>query len=219
MEILVNGQPGMASAPDDASLGEIIQYLRVEFGRQRLVVRTFTVNGEEVFPDDDAELCARLAGDLEKLEVQLATLEAVSHDVLDELAAKMPDLAAQAVSVTEKLQTGDANVASEELQRFVNSVAYVVDAISNIQQLLNIDFAKYNTDEHDVKESFNSLGSQLNDLHEAVKDRDMATLGDILEFDLAPKIELMGTMMQALRDDIRQQVEAEVEAERKAQGE
>lgn len=213
MEILVNGQSGLASAPDDAPLGEVFQHLRVEFAKQRLVVRTFVVDGEEVFPDDNEELCAKTAADIGKLEIQLATLEAVAHDVLDELSEKMPALSAQAVTVTEKLQTGESGVAGEDLQRFVNSVAYVIEALSNIQQLLSIDFSKYDTDEHKVAEEFESLTSQLNDLNEAVKYKDVATIGDVLEFDIAPKVEFFGQVMQKLRDDIRTKVEAEVEAE------
>lgn len=213
MEILVNGQSGLAGTTDDVTLGELFHYLRAEFGKQRLVVRTFTLDGKEVFPDENEELCEKTPADFEKLEIQLATLEAVAHDVLDELSEKMPTLSEQAVNITEKIQTGDASTATDDLERFVNSVAYVMDALSSIQQLLDVDFATYDTEEDKVSEAFESLTVQLKELHEAIQEKDMATLGDILEFDLAPKIELFGNVMQSLRDDIRAKVEAEAAAE------
>ena len=208
MEIFVNCQPGLASSENDVPLGELFQYLRNEFAKQRLVVRGFTLDGTVVIPEDDEATCASTPAKHKKLELDVAAAEVVAMDVLNELASKMPDLSGEAVKITELLQTGEMKTAGERLLRLNNTTQYVVQAISSINALLGNEVAAIQRDGKTINHCITTLGAQLGELKTALDEQDFATVGDVLEFDISQSITLLGSLMGDISEHIQRQLEA-----------
>ncbi len=213
MEILVNGQANIASSDDNVLIGQLLEYLRGEFGKQRLVARSFVLDGQEIFPDGDDPVLQQTPENFKRLEVNVVGVEVVSYDVLDELGSNMPELSKHAVKVTEMLQTGESTQAGQELEKLNASIFYVINAISSIKQLMGIDLSALSDDDMNVDEFLKNFAKDLQELTQSLKDEDFTMTGDVLEFDLAPQIESLGTLIYRIRDKIREELEENQEAE------
>jgi hypothetical protein len=211
MEIFVNGQAGIAGTDDDVRLGDLFEYLQREFVKQRLLVRAWMLDGEEVFPDGGDEATTAILNSTpegrSKLEIQVAPFEVIAHDVLVELETGVPELAGKATQITEMLQKSDFAHAREELVRFSNSAMYVSQAMTSISTLLGIDLPKLmggTTIQADIEK----LGSFLKDVETALNENDFVTVGDILEFDVGPATKALVSLLTLMRQDVEEKLAA-----------
>ncbi len=201
MEILVNGQKGLASTDDDVELGDLFDFLRNEFANQRMAVRTWSLDGTEVFPDEDQLLRKRTPAGYKELRAEVAPFEVVAHDVLQELESNVPELSDKAVQITEAYQRGEQSKAAEELRKFIDSVHYVTEAMKTIANLTGIDVSE-KMNESGGTENLKKLGEYLSALDGALSDSDLATVGDVMEFDIAPSVDTLVKMLALMRSEV-----------------
>jgi hypothetical protein len=201
MEILVNGQKDIASTEDNVELGDLFDFLRGEFAAQRMAVRGWVLDGGEVFPDEDELLRKRSPAAYKLLEIEVAPFEVIAFDVLRELESNVPELSEKAVGITESYQRGEQAKAAEELRRFIDSVHYVTEAMKTIATLTGIDVSTKMA-ESGGTENLKKLGEYLAALDSALGESDLATVGDVMEFDIAPSIDTLVKMLALMRSDI-----------------
>lgn len=206
MEILVNGQSGLASTENDVELGALFNYLRNEYAAQRLVIRRIQLDGKDVFIDEGGPELSDTPEKYQKCEIELAPIEVVAVDVLAELEANVPQLGEKAVLVTELLQKSQFKQAREELQRFIDSTQYVSAALKTINELTGIDMAPV-IEKAGLRDDISLLGTHLAGVEAAIKDEDYATVGDIMEFDVSPSVRTLVTLLRLMRAEVEAEID------------
>lgn len=206
MEILVNGQAGLASTDDDVELGSLFNYLRNEYASKGLVIRRVALDGQEVFIDEGGPILSETPVNYRKCEIEVAPLEVVAIDVLAELEANVPQLSEKAVSITELLQKSKFKEAQEELVRFIDSTQYVFQALKTINELTRIEIGPV-VEAAGIKDDIGALGGHLAGVEAALREEDYATVGDIMEFDVSPGVKTMVTLLGLMRKEIEAELE------------
>ncbi|MCA8940452.1 MAG: hypothetical protein KDB07_11615 [Planctomycetes bacterium] len=205
MEIFINGQSGLVSADDDVSVEGIHAYLQQELAKQGLIIQAFVLDGEEVFFDVASDVHGKNLQDYKKLEVQCAPAEQIAWDILTELEDKPSLLGAEAAKVTEELQTGKTKEAHERLVRFSNSISYIINGISGANGVIGSNLAETLSD--DENERLAKVGEYLTEIDTAIRDEDFTTVGDVLEFDLAPALQVLTAIISRLKADLAERAE------------
>jgi hypothetical protein len=206
MEILVNGQSGLASTDNDVELGALFNYLRNEYAGKGLVIRRVVLDGQDVFIDEGGPVLSETPEKYQKCEIEVAPLEMVAIDVLVELEANVPQLAAKAVAITEHLQKSEFAKAHKELQRFIDSTQYVFQAVKTINELTGIEMGPV-LEAAGLKDDIGALGGHLAGVETAIREEDYATVGDIMEFDVSPSVQTMVRLLSLMRSEIEAELE------------
>lgn len=200
MKIWINGESGLVETDDDVNVQELHDYLTQELAKQGLVICGFKLDDEDVFFDVASEIHAKQASEFTKCEVDCAGAEQVSWDILCELEDKPAVLSQEAIKITEELQTGKTKEAHERLVRFSNSVSYIINGIAGANGVLGLDFTKsLNAEE---QERLGKVGTYLKDLETAVEEQDFTTVGDVLEFDVAPALGVLTTIITHMKGEL-----------------
>ncbi|MCK6439152.1 MAG: hypothetical protein L6Q71_02995 [Planctomycetes bacterium] len=204
MDILINGERGLVETDEDVTLGQLIEYLRGELLKQRLIARTFAVDGKVLdHLDDSLDILGKSPKDFNTLDVTVASAEAVAHDLMTEFVSRVPMLSKDAVSITESLQSGDTKKGKEKLLTFIEQSLDVVKGLGSVSVLVHYNPADPKLSIHGALEALNG---HLKSLSESIADNDYTTAGDILEFDIAPAIGDLQPMMKNLKSEVEKVV-------------
>lgn len=212
MEIYINGQAGIAAVEEDAlnlSLGHLYAHLREELTKQCQVIRSVHADGTECFPDEVQADADRPLSSITKLDLEVASFGLVSFEVVQELADKAPSLKEEAVRITEVLQTGNLQDAREKLKIFADTVGYIVQTIGTVAGLVNVKLADV-CDDESTEKGLLKLGEFLKEIDTAINEQDYATVGDILEFDVAPSLDVLLTLLDRLKTYIFERLDGDV---------
>lgn len=207
MKILVNGESSIFETDDDVTMEELFEYLRQELPKSQLVVRTFVVDGKELNEDEDnEEVLKKSPAGFETLDVTADPPIIVARDVLSEWIENIPLLSNDAIKVTETLQSGDAGAGTNMLMAFIDEGINVVNSLYDISRMVKYQTPTDAESKGTIK-VLDELSNHLKELGRSLNEKDMATVGDILEFDIAPAITNLIPMMKELRESVVQLIE------------
>ena len=208
MEILINGQANLASTDGNVKIGELLHYMAEELVKQRMIAQGYTLDGKEFDPHATPGVLERTAGEFQKLEIDIAPFEVVAYNVVGELIQGTIVLGEETVKVTELFQKGQLQDAAKRLDMLADSTSYVVEALKPVIGLCGFASDTKLKDGKTFDATLATLIDRLTSLKTSLGEKDYATVGDVLEFDIRPSLESLTDAMGMMRTKLDGMIQA-----------
>lgn len=201
MEVIVDGARNFAveGDPDDvlAVVGAADKFL---LGQGRMIV-SVTVDGHPVAPED-------LVGELESREVsEVRTLEIVSEEqgrlveeCLEELRASLPELPAACRALSQVFHGEEPGSGYEPFQQLAEIWAHIKEREQLVVAALRLDVDELSLDGVPFQRMHEELNGFLEEAEAALRNNDLILLGDLLEYELAPRAEREVALVALLQE-------------------
>lgn len=190
MEVMVDGQRYFAvqGQPKDLLelLGAVTDYLRDQ-GRAMV---TMTIDGVAMMPDELAEFSAnRPLDDIRAIAVTSRPIADLVNECLRELHASIPELATACHSLAEVFHGEVPEDGFEPFLSLADIWSHVKQREIMVANILGLDLPLLSIGEKSVHQVHLELNAFLEEAVQAITNGDYVLLGDLLEYELAPRAE------------------------------
>lgn len=190
MDVIVDGESNysLKGEPADAisAVGAVSEYLRAQ-GRSILSVK---VDGAEVRPED---LAARLkdlpASAVGKIEIGSERVATLVDDCLKGLVSLVPELPNVCRSLAQVFQGERPEEGFDPFVELAEFWSQIKSREAMVTNALELDVAALKVGGKSIESIHAELNQFLEEAEQALKDGDMILLGDLLEYELAPRAE------------------------------
>ncbi len=201
MELIVDGERNFEfqGAPEDAlsALAAVDQHLQDQ-GRAMLEVK---VNGEIIGPED---VVGRLEGtaleDLQTLEVRSSDLGGLVAQSIKDLEDALPELPVACRKLAEVFHGDIPEEGFEPFNELANIWSHVKAQQARIATVLQLDMTEVAVGGKPASQFHEELNQYLEEAAAAVEAGDCVLLGDLLEYELAPRAEQEAELVNLLKD-------------------
>ncbi len=199
MDIIIDGSRdfGFTNPPPDllSALCAIDDYLR-ENGRIPVAIQ---VDGEKLVPEKLIEsLQNKKIDEVNELEITSRSLKTVVMETLDSIREAVPLLQGICHNLAEIFQSEQPEKGYEPFEQ----LAFLWGEVKNKELLiiknLTLDLESLKINGRTLKQHHDELNKYLQEALEALKAQDGVLLGDLLEYELAPRAELEEEIFNSL---------------------
>jgi iron-sulfur cluster repair protein YtfE (RIC family) len=199
MDVMVDGQQLALDMSAATEFMDVVQIVSSHLGDQGRTIVAITIDGREVSPAElAAEYGERPLADVARLEVESQELATMVRHLLDEMATTLPELPNACRSLAKVFHGDDPESGYEPFQELAaiwNEVKerqrLIVSVLSMAPDDLEIDGTSF---EHIHQD----LNQYLAEAVEAIEAGDCVSLGDLLEYELAPRAEMESAIVAKL---------------------
>ena len=204
MDVRVDSQVFPSSSQDQsdavAVLAQVSEVLRAR-GRAIMGVK---LDGKTVSPDRIAEVFGgRRPDDVGLVEVESEDIQTLVESSLNDLERLLPELPSVCHQLAEEFQGETPEAGFEPFHQFALIWQTVKEREMMVANALNIDLASLHMDGAPIPTMHKELNEFLDECAEALKTGDCVVLGDLLEYELAPRAEAEMKIVAALREHAR----------------
>jgi hypothetical protein len=189
MDVSVDGERNVLLAGETDVLGLVSQVMGTLHLQGRSVM-DLRVDGEEVSPE---MLTHRLKGlhpgDVGVLEISTEVTAKLVADSLGELQSILPDLPNACRSLAEVFHSGAPQEGFEPFQQLANIWTHIKQREALIGRALGVQLDALALGDATVGQCHLELNAFLEEAAQAIQDGDCILLGDLLEYELAPRAE------------------------------
>jgi hypothetical protein len=190
MDVILDGEHNFAieGAPESvlSVLGALDQFLQ---DRGRAMVH-LTLDGEMVYPSQvNTRFSAMSPSEINRIEVQSASLEELVGQSIAELEDALPELPAACRRLAEVFHGEAPEDGFEPFNELARIWEHVKAQQARIAAVLQIDLKTLEVDGQPVSELHAQLNEFLVESVAALEAGDCVLLGDLLEYELAPRAE------------------------------
>ena len=206
MDVRVDSQgyPSSSEDQDDAMavLAQVSEALRDQ-GRAIMGVK---IDGEVLPSDRLADvLGGKQTADIGLLEIESQDIQTLVDSTLDELEALLPELPGVCHQLAEEFQGETPESGFEPFHKFALIWQTIKEREMMIANALDIDLASLDVGAVPIPTMHRELNEFLSECGEALQTGDCVVLGDLLEYELAPRAEAEMSIVAALRERARAQ--------------
>jgi len=198
MHVLVDGQTQLeieSPATVVEAVGVAVESLRAQ-GRAVVGVR---VNGEDLPPEALSERFADTPAASVCLELATRSMQELVLEALDQLRDTLPELPDACRKLAMVFQSEQPEEGYEPFQELADIWGLVKTRQRMAADALEVDLDSIEIQGQPLAEHLRELNSFLEESAQALRDGDTVLLGDLLEYELAPRAELEGEIVSALR--------------------
>jgi hypothetical protein len=200
VELFIDKKPSNQYAAGAADVMSALMAASEDLRQQGRVILSVRMDGVALSPDTMLETLK------DKPTAEAGVVDIVSDDIthvvcetLDELEAVLPDLPEACHSLAEVFQGQDPAAGYEPFDRLATIWKTVKEREMQVVNALNIDTSAFLVSGAPLVRMHGELNTFLAEAAEALKNEDCILLGDLLEYELAPKAEAELEIVRALR--------------------
>ncbi len=196
MEILINGLTINYTRENESNLGEILGALESECERSGMTITGIRVDDRALEASELDALFAQDPDDVSKIELETISGQDI-RGMLRELGGEFSLCVVPLTDVPIQLQTGKELAVMETINRFSVSLERLYRLLP-LLPLGGFDDEALNVGDTRLSELPGFLSPILEELLDALKKKDTILVGDLSEYELAPKIEELSAVLSAL---------------------
>jgi hypothetical protein len=205
MEIIIDGDRGFAPQGDPpdalAMAAAITEFLR-ERGRG---IVSLKVNDRNIHPQALVEELEGLPLEqVNAIEVESRDLGSMVDDVLAQIRPAVEELPSMCHQLATVFQGDKPEEGYEPFEKLAEVWGHVKGREAQIAQALQLDVAATQLDDKSLQQVHEELNQYLLEAAEALQAQDVILLGDLLEYELAPRAELETQIVSLLEERARQ---------------
>ncbi len=205
MDVIIDGTRthSFENPPADiiAALAEVSSTLQSE-GR---AIVAMVVDGRQISADGLADTLGTKTPD------EIGTIEVTSEDIsvlvrqsLDDLEETLPNLPQACHELARVFQGTDPSQGYEPFQRLAELWGHVKEREKMVANALGIDLDTMETGHAAIRSLHENLNSVLDDAARAIECNDLVLLGDLLEYELAPRAESEAEIVAFLKEQAQE---------------
>ncbi|NIA14335.1 MAG: hypothetical protein GWP08_09650 [Nitrospiraceae bacterium] len=204
MDVRVDSQAHPSRPQDEgdalAVLAQVSEALRAR-GRAIMSVK---IDGEAVSADRLADVFGgKQPDDLGLVEVESEDIQALVQSSLNDLESLLPELPGVCHQLAGEFQGETPEAGFEPFHRFALIWQTIKEREIMVANALNVDLASLDVGAVSIPTMHRELNQFLDECAEALKTGDCVVLGDLLEYELAPRAEAEMGIVAALRERAR----------------
>ena len=201
MDVIVDGERNFEVQGEPADVlsvvGAISDFLR---GKGR-ALQSLALDGKEVTPDNlVAELEGIAPDTVSVLEVQSDDVTAMVTRCLKELTENLPELPVACRGLAEVFHGEDPEQGYEPFQELARIWGFVKTREALVANALEVDLDTVAVGGMPLAEMHRELNAFLEEAAQALQDGDCVLLGDLLEYELAPRAEQEAEIVALLEE-------------------
>lgn len=196
MNILINGQRIDFETEGEKTVGEILGAMEGECEKSGLTVTGVRVDGVDVAAADMDALFGRDANTVGDIELSTMSGKDV-REMITALGTRFAGHGDQLVEVPVLLQTGKDLRVMETINALSNDL-YQLYQLLPLMPLAGIGGGGPDVDGVALTDIPSSLSPLLKDLLRALESKDTILVGDLSEYELAPKIKQLGSALSSI---------------------
>lgn len=198
MQVVIDGQ-ARADFSSDGTVTEAFSRMVESLAKEGKAVVGLSVDGKAVTPEDlQDKLGAQSAADV-NLEITTRPLRELVLESLDELAQSLPELPDACRKLAQVFQSETPEEGYEPFNELASVWEVIKGRQKTVANVLDIDFDEMELHGLKVSDHLRELNGFLVESAQALRDGDTILLGDLLEYELAPRAELEAELVAALR--------------------
>jgi hypothetical protein len=207
MEILVDGEKDFEPPEGPVTLSAAIVEVCARVNEAGRAVLRITIDGAALsldnFEEDLGEKSLSDAGLLEIQTESVLTLVASSIEELQEALSELPTICHQ---LAEVFQRGEAEEGFEKLPQLFDIWHAIKTREDQICRALHLEADRLTLDGATLPELHEGLNVELGKAVVALESQDTVALGDLLEYELAPKAEQESEIVGLLHDRLKERI-------------
>ncbi|MBI4614415.1 MAG: hypothetical protein HY720_12450 [Planctomycetes bacterium] len=188
MRIVINGREDLVSVDPGSCMGDVLDEVRDLFRANRIAILEMRLDGE---PFENAQQDALRSDSTDSygaLEVEAVELEVLFRDVLASIREHLPRVSERLTDITAKIQGGDVTEAFARLDEVLEAWGLVLGAVENLRRLLSLSNLSILGVDEVLAVREEQLRKLLEEVRDAIRNQDLVTLGDCLEYELSPMV-------------------------------
>lgn len=201
MEVIVDGAPGFTTDAAPTDVMGMVAAVSVSLQGKGRSLLSVTLDGKELQP---AEMVGALSGKpleaVGKLEVTSELTSKLVSDSLAELETVIPDLAKVCHELAAVFQGADPKSGYEPFHQLADIWAHVKSRQEMIAHSLGFALDSLTIDRKSVGDLHTELNGFLSEAVGALESGDLILLGDLLQYELAPRAEKEVRITALLRE-------------------
>jgi hypothetical protein len=189
VEVLLDGKKPDINLDGLAIVADVLKgvdQLLSDSGRVRTEVK---VDGEVLTEENVEALIMKPVGDVAEVRVSSVDAGDLARQTLMEAKIVLPEIKDAFEKVSYRMQAGKKEEAFDELQQTFMKWRDIIQLFSLVEGFLKVDFKVTFVGEKTIDEINNELLGLLNETKNAMVNGDLVTLSDLLEYEIAPKID------------------------------
>jgi len=188
MKIVIDGCKDLVIADENETLGQLITQLEEWIKDNKRVIVQAKLEGKSLSEKDKKVLLNRKVSEFKILELSTANLWQWAVDSLEDIKIYLPEIARQMEKVSFLIQQGDCRSAFSLLGRYTGLWDEINEALAKIEKIFALDYTQILLKEEKTSYETRQIVQFLKKAKRAIKDNDLLTLADVLEYELAPRI-------------------------------
>jgi len=203
MEVVVDGQKGFQFQEEPRDVLAAVSAVSETLRAQGRAILTLTVDGRAVPPGEGLASLAQMPVD--RVQSLAVTTEAVStlvQNCLTELEQALPELPQVCHSLAEIFQGQNPESGYEPFEQLAVIWKTIKERELQVFSALDIDLSQIEVNGEPISRIHDELNRYIEEAAEALKAGDCVLLGDLLEYELAPRAETEAAIVALLRAEV-----------------
>lgn len=203
MEVVVDGRTGFQFQQEPQDVLAAVSAVNETLRAQGRAILALAVDGRSVVPG--AALAGLAAMPVERVQSLSISSEAVSilvQNCLAELEQALPELPQVCHSLAEIFQGQNPESGYEPFEQLANIWKTIKEREMQVFSALDIDLSTIDINGEPISRIHDELNRYIEEAAEALKAGDCVLLGDLLEYELAPRAETEAAIVALLRGKV-----------------
>lgn len=196
MEIQINGTPVHYQVESEKTVGELLGAIESECEKSGMTITGIRADGAVVPADALDALFARGIASIERVELETVSGPEIL-ETLRNVGSYFSDCAPLLREIPVQLQTGKDMRVMETINGFSTNLQNMYRLLP-LLPLTGLDAGGPDVDGTPLAQVSGDLAPILSELLDGLKNKDTVLVGDISEYELAPRIERLGAVLQAI---------------------
>lgn len=206
MDVIVDGNVGYLFRNIPRNALEAVAILCNDLHASGRAMMRLCVDGNEVLPDSlHQELAEKALEDVGCIEVVTESLASLVDACLANLEQALPELPVACHSLAEVFQGEKPEEGFGPFQQLADAWMAIKEQERQVASALELNMDQLSVNGIPFSELHEGFNRFLNEAAEAISAYDYVTLGDLLEYELAPRAETESAIVATLRTHARQQ--------------
>lgn len=204
MDVIVDGERNFSITGEPQTLLDVMAAARIFLQEKQRVVVKLTLDGEIVTLDQIDAVAQRALTGIKVIDICSDSIKHLVEQSLSELQLVLPDLPQACRDLAQLFQGDDPESGFEPFHRLADIWRHVKIRETEIAHAMDIDIESMLVNETPVHMLHGELNQYLSEAAEAIEAGDCILLGDLLEYELAPRAEAEAVIVGLLRDRMAQ---------------
>lgn len=197
MKISIDGKADIVSADDGYSLGEILRQID-EFLREQGRIAVQATLDDNPLARSDTKLLKKKVDEFGLLEISTGDIREQAVQALSGVRSHLPVIVQKVIRVSEQIQSGGLKEGYKTLVVCADLASLVVRVIEEVRILMGVDLDTLGLPGASVGERIVEVRDVLKATKEALDAHDTVTVADLMEYELAPKLERWDEVLEGL---------------------
>ncbi len=203
MEIIVDGVQNHQIQGEPEDLLEAFRILTDNLHSKRRAIVALRLNGDLISPED-VQLRMENVPINSPVSIEITTqdIDEMSMNCLNQLMENLPELPIACRELAQLFQSGKPHDALNSFVELTELWHIVKERQLLVAKTQNIDMAAFLINGKSIQEQHAELNAFLNDALDTMQSEDWIALGDLLEYELAPRADEEQQVVALLREQV-----------------